>query len=208
MDAFTQATIGVVIGGASTWFLLGWVTRGRNRERTVAALLGALVGAASFRLGSYDGTSAALAALLAASLVSIATCDILERRIPNRLTYPSIVALLSMAWLWSDRPASAAFLGVAIAVGFLLAALLITTATQREGATTTALGLGDLKLVVVLGGHSRMVAAGVGAVPWRCCGGFGAAAALARRKRTLAYAPYLVVGGLIALLWPDSSPWQ
>jgi prepilin signal peptidase PulO-like enzyme (type II secretory pathway) len=37
-------------------------------------------------------------------------------------------------------------------------------------------------------------------------GGVGAATALARRKRTLAYGPYLVAGGLVALLLPDSSP--
>lgn len=206
MDAFTQGTIGAVLGGASTWLFVGLVvTRRRRPERNLAALVGAVVGLLAFLPGHYSGASAVLATLLGGSLVSVAACDVLERRVPNRLTYPSFVVALVMAWVWPDRPVSAALVGAVVAVSLVVLVLVLGAVAERA-TSKSPWGTGDLKLLILLGailGWPLMLWAlflGIFA------GGFGAATALARRKRALAYGPYLVAGGLVALLLPDSSP--
>jgi prepilin signal peptidase PulO-like enzyme (type II secretory pathway) len=84
--------------------------------------------------------------------------------------------------------------------------VLVLGAVAERATSKSPWGTGDLKLLILLGailGWPLMLwALFLGVV----AGGFGAATAFARRKRTLAYGPYLVAGGLVALLLPDSSP--
>lgn len=206
MDAFTQGTIGTALGGASTWLFVGLVvTRRRRPERILATLVGAVVGLLTFF--HYSGASAVIATLLGGSLVSIATCDVLERRVPNRLTYPSFVVALAIAWVWPDRSAISVLVGMVVAVSLAVLVALVGAAVEHA-IGRSPWGAGDVKLVILLG-----AILGWPLILWAltvnaAVTGVGATVALVRRQRTMAYAPYLVIGGLVALLWPDSSPWS
>ncbi|RME44453.1 MAG: prepilin peptidase [Chloroflexi bacterium] len=126
-------------------------------------------------------------------LIATAVIDIEYRRVPNVLLLPLAALAMIVAGLHAQY--NQAVMGGVI--GWLM---FHTAAALRPG----ALGLGDIKLAAViglmLGFPNAVYALGFGII----AGGLGALGLiLARRatlKSTLAYAPYLVLGGLVVLL--------
>jgi leader peptidase (prepilin peptidase) / N-methyltransferase len=131
----------------------------------------------------------AAAAVFVAALLAIAVVDIRERRVPNRIVLPAFVAVLALhtigdpSWEWAAAAAAA------------FAVLLVLALLKPAG-----LGMGDVKLTLLLGamlGRNVLIALVVGL----------AAAALpslvlilrGRRDATLPLAPFLALGGLVAL---------
>lgn len=139
--------------------------------------------------------------------LAAAAVDVSDGRIPDRLVLasivPTIVVLVAQVVSGDGQAAAAgAVLGVVLFAGPLLVVHL---------AVPHALGFGDVKLAVSLG-------AALGLVEWRyalaalcLASGTTAAVAVARRRPAMPFAPGLVVGVALVVLFPTlegSVPWR
>lgn len=156
---------------------------------SATAAMGAAIGGAA-GVGRGLGSTLVLTAFFA-TLAAASRIDIRERRIPNLLTIPGMVlGLLGAAWAGTGTEALS---GLLLAGGVMAAAAL----TARG-----QLGAGDVKLCAFVGA----VLGPSGAVTFLLIGtGAGALAAAvllttgrATRNGTLAYGPYLALGGAIS----------
>jgi len=171
--------------------------------------LGAAAGAVSFlalRPDHYDAGAAAATAAFAVALMLLASTDFERKRIPNVVSYPAILAAGAVCWVWPDRSVAEIWLGAGIGLG---AAAVLTLGGVAVGLAMrvrqAAFGLGDAKLIVLLGlllGWPAlllglflgMIAAGVPAL---------ALMVLGRSRSVFSYGPFLAFGGVVALLWPE-----
>ena len=134
---------------------------------------------------------ALLCVLLAATLTDLET-----RRIPNLLTGSGIVAILAITALLQPQIVTQRLLFALLAFTFFLAAALL-----RPG----GLGLGDVKLVAVIG--ASLGALALPAVTLALIGAAAAGGAIAlrdglaqARAARLPLAPFLAAGALVTLL--------
>ena len=143
---------------------------------------------------------AALWAAVQAVLVGLAAIDIETRRLPNAITLPvSALALLFRAVDDRSHLAEVAIAGAAAFAVFYVLALVL-----RGG-----LGMGDVKLAGMLGfllGSEAIPALALGIV----AGGVWAAGLVLTRRAglrsTLAYGPFLCLGGAVAILFSGPPP--
>lgn len=169
------------------------------------ARIGIVTGLAAVALGAVGaaiGADAALAAYLwlAAAGVTLAVIDLDTLRLPDRLTLPSLVAglvLLAIPGDWSAL--GRAVLGAVAAGG---AALLLALVAPSGG-----LGLGDVKLLAVLGLFLGWLGWGVlvlGVAFGFVLGALVAVGMLASRRAGLrdhlAFGPWLIAGALVAVV--------
>lgn len=131
----------------------------------------------------------AAAVVYVAALLAIAFVDLRERRVPNRIVLPAAAVVLVLHTLGEPSPEWA----IAAAAAFVF--LLVPAVVYPAG-----LGMGDVKLMLLLGamlGRATLVALLVGfvavAVPSL------ALLIAGRRGTTLPLAPFLGLGGLVAL---------
>jgi leader peptidase (prepilin peptidase)/N-methyltransferase len=135
---------------------------------------------------------AAVAAVFCAALVAVSATDLEHRIVPNRIVLPAAAVVL--AGNLAVSPGLQWPLGAAGAAGFLLIAAL---------AYPRGLGMGDVKLALLLGaGLGRPT--GVGVMLGLLAALVPAVVLLLRhgsaaRKMALPFAPFLAVGGVIAL---------
>jgi prepilin signal peptidase PulO-like enzyme (type II secretory pathway) len=170
-----------------------------------AAATGAVAGLA-FRPDYYDFWPALLTAVFGFVLVLCASTDFERRIIPNRLTYPAAVAAAALCWAWPDRSVTDVWLGAAFALGIAVALFLFGELIRVVlGLRATAFGVGDVKLIVVIGlivGWPAILEAGFIGV---LAGGLVSFTFIVRRRwrATFSYGPYLALGGIIVMLWLD-----
>ena len=174
--------------------------------RVLLAVACATAAGLALRPDHYDLGPALLTAAFAFSLLVLASADFERKRLPNKLMYPSIVLAMAFSWAWPDRDIQQVIFGAGVAIGIagvLFAFGMLTGALL--GVRATAFGLGDVKLIVLLGllcGWPAffpallygVLAAGVVSVALVLRG---------RSKSVFSYGPYLVLGGLVVLLWPS-----
>jgi leader peptidase (prepilin peptidase) / N-methyltransferase len=159
--------------------------------RLIAAVAGSLaVATVVVRGADADGICWAFVQVL---FVALAAEDIRSRRIPNAVTAPAAVTAIALrAALERSELIEILIAGAGAFAFFLFLALL----------TRGGLGMGDVKLAGLLGlllGTAVAPALLIGTV----AGGVASVAMLARgRKRgtTIAYGPYLCLGGAVAVL--------
>ena len=160
------------------------------RYPAVEALTGLLVGASLLVYG-WSAT-AVLAALFCAVLVAVSAIDLEHRIVPNRIVVPAAAVALVARTALDPGPEWA--LGAVGAAGFLLIAVL---------AYPSGMGMGDVKLALLLGamlGPTVPVALMVGLISALLpslvlFARHGSAA----RKLALPFAPFLALGGIVAL---------
>lgn len=139
-------------------------------------------------------------------LVALSSTDFDRRRIPNRLVYPAALAALAAAPFWPDRSFSAILIGGAAATSAGISLVILgAVAGRAAGSRQTAFGLGDARLMGLIG-----LAVGWPAVVTALFLGiiFAGGAALVLlvlrgRGTTYSYGPYLAAGAVIVLLWFD-----
>jgi leader peptidase (prepilin peptidase)/N-methyltransferase len=168
---------------------IGW--RYPAVELTTAVLVAGCV--AKFGLSLHT----LAAAIFCVALVAISAIDIERRIVPNRIVLPATVAVLALMVAWKpsvEWPAA----GFGAALFLFLAAL----------AYPRGMGMGDVKLALLLGvavGRSVPVALLVGMlaalVPSAVLFARHGAAA---RKMGIPFAPFLALGGIVALFAGDS----
>ena len=136
-----------------------------------------------------------LSALIAVAVTVVcAWCDMRTMRIPNRLTYPAILALLGIAVV--NHTLFQALAGAALSA---VVPGVIHLASRRR-----AMGLGDVKLATCIGTALGPVA-GPFAISAAFVAGGGTAAWLlltkrARREDKVPFGPFLVAGTFTALV--------
>ena len=166
----------------------------RRIERAIAFTAAAVLVGLTF-VTVHPVANAAVYAVAQLLLVAIAAIDFETRRIPNELV-AALAAIAIVARAVAERSSLVESVVAGIAV-FIVALVLAFVA--RGG-----LGMGDVKLAGALGfllGKAVFVALLFGTVA-------GAAVALAilirrgaaGRRTTLAYGPYLALGGVLAIL--------
>lgn len=142
-----------------------------------------------------DPAQLALGAAFLSLLAAVTVTDLERRLIPNRIVVAA--ALVAIALLpWAD-PSGLAERAIAAgaAGGFMLA-----LALARPG----GMGMGDVKLVAVMGIYLGRAIAPALIVGFAAGSLAGAALVLrhgrAARGRTVAFAPFLALGGVVGLL--------
>jgi leader peptidase (prepilin peptidase) / N-methyltransferase len=173
--------------------------RGRCRDckspigwRYPAVELGTAVLAAACAADFGLSLRALAAAIFCAALVTISATDLERRIVPNRIVLPATIVVLGLQLVW--RPTVEWPLAGLGAAGFLLLAAL---------AYPRGMGMGDVKLALLLGvavGRAVPVALLVGMIAALVpsivlLARHGAAA----RKMAIPFAPFLAVGGVVAL---------
>jgi leader peptidase (prepilin peptidase) / N-methyltransferase len=141
-------------------------------------------------------SSALVGAAGCAVLVAVTVTDLERRIVPNRIVVPALIATLIARTALDPSPRWAL---AALAVGGILFALAVVY--------PAGLGMGDVKLAAFLGGWlgwTALVALAIGTF----ASFLPAIAILVRRGRAgrkvgLPFAPFLALGGVVALLWGD-----
>jgi leader peptidase (prepilin peptidase)/N-methyltransferase len=163
-------------------------------ELTTAALVAAIV-----VVHHDDLPQLVLGILLAAFLVPLTLVDLAVRLLPNRLTAPAAgVAVVAGTLLDPGGEPERLLAGGAVGGCFLVAAL----------AYPAGMGMGDVKLVAVLGlflGREVAVAIFVALVAGVAVGVAIMARKGARegRKTAVAFGPFLALGGVVAVIAGD-----
>jgi Flp pilus assembly protein protease CpaA len=162
-----------------------------NRTLQAAAVGGALFCTTAV-IDDLGAASIARLSITGAALAAAAACDLAERRIPNRVTVPAVLALLILL------AASGTAFG-RIAGGLAVAGLLLGIGVLRP----RAIGMGDAKLalVVALGLTDKAL---IGLASGFVIAAIFATERIARGSSTRGAAvplgPFLGLGALIALL--------
>jgi leader peptidase (prepilin peptidase)/N-methyltransferase len=166
-----------------------------TRSRTAATAGSAAIAFAAASVATGDPAPvAARLVVLGAALGAIASYDINDHRIPNRIVLPACLACAALL------VAHGTTLGPLIP-GFLLVAGLLTMSLL----VPRSLGMGDVKLALLLGfavGWTVPVAlfAGMFAALVPSVVLFARHGAKAR-KMAIPFAPFLALGGVLALFW-------
>jgi leader peptidase (prepilin peptidase)/N-methyltransferase len=176
------------------------IRRPLGQRASLAWAAGALALAAVTFVHLGGDTDAALWGASQVVLVGLAATDIETRRLPNVITLP--VAALALLFRAVDDRSDLA--EVAIAGGAAFAVFYLVAVALRGG-----LGMGDVKLAGMLGfllGAQVIPALALGIV----AGGIWSAALLITRRAglrsSLAYGPFLCLGGAVAILFSGPPP--
>jgi len=137
---------------------------------------------------------------------TLALTDMETRLLPNRIIYPSVIAAAALSWGWPDTSVVEVFAGGG--VGILIAVLLLLLSLPFGA---DAFGLGDVKMIVlmgfVLGVPSVLVGVVVGTFAAGAVAAFLLIARLRGRRDTIPHGPFLAMGAVIALWW-GSNIWD
>lgn len=158
--------------------------------------------ALAFRPNHYDAGPALLTAAFLLVLITLSSTDFERRRIPNKLTYPAAAAAIAFCWAWPDRSIADIALGAGVAAGV---AIFLVGLGVFLGGSSMGLGIGDGKLIILLGfllGWPALMPALFYGI---LAAGLVAVALLVRKGRgaTFSYGPYLAGGGALLLLFPS-----
>lgn len=192
--------------GAAVGPLLDWLIRTLPRQPSQiseeglrARMLVVCLGTPLLFLfaGAYygPGVRAPILALYEALFVVIAAIDLEHRLVLNRVVFPAMAVAPMAALLWGHSPASIA-LGAVIQFSFFL-----LNAWVFRGSVAA----GDVKLALVLGmitGYPGAIRALV--MTGLAAGPVSAALLLLRlrsRRDFIPFAPFMVLGAFVALLW-------
>jgi leader peptidase (prepilin peptidase)/N-methyltransferase len=186
-----ELTEGPERGGPSGWALVQLLPR--RSQVAVVAVTAALAVVCFVRFG-FSGR-AVVGAVFAAALVLLTAIDLDRRLIPNVIVLPATaVVLVAQTALYPDRALEWLIASLGAALFFFVPLLVYPS----------GMGMGDVKLAALLGAAlGKSVAAAVFIALLA-----GAAFAvfvllregLSARKKTIAYGPFLALGGAVVLL--------
>ncbi len=174
--------------------------------RTFLAASSALVAGLALRPGHYHAGPALLTVGFGLAFCVAASTDFDRRLIPDWISLPAAAAALAFAWAWPDRSVADIVAGGGFALGIAVVLVVLGVAVGGAlGARATPFGIGDAKLILLIG----LVCGWPGVMSALLYGmilaGVVAVVILVRRgaKSVYAYGPYLALGALIVLLWPE-----
>ena len=181
--------------------VIGWLLRrGRCRRcgapsprRIVAVEIALPLACAALWWRDGWGVTLLVHTIAVAFFLGVLFIDIEHRLVLNRMTAPGLLAALGSAALGVGPTLPQAALGALVGFIFLLIPFVLLP----------GLGLGDVKLAAVIGAFVGYPGVLTALVVGIVCGGVAAAIMLATRRvgrrDSIAYAPYLVIGVLLAI---------
>jgi leader peptidase (prepilin peptidase)/N-methyltransferase len=146
---------------------------------------------------------AVMVAAFLSLMPAIAWIDIEHRIIPNRITYPAFVAFAAYVVV------AYAFDGGTDPVRALMGALLYAGVLFVVAIVSRGMGMGDVKLALVIGvvlgalGLGFVAVAAAGAVLFGGVGGIVALATGRDRKSAIPFGPYMAAGAVVAAFWGE-----
>jgi prepilin signal peptidase PulO-like enzyme (type II secretory pathway) len=171
----------------------------------VRAVLLPLGGAALFVVSMLvfdDFVGGCLGGFFATVFLTLTLTDIDQRLLPNRIVYPSILLAIAVSWAWPDSSAVDVLAGGLVAIG-IAAALLILSLPFGAG----AFGLGDVKMIVligfVVGWPAVVVGIVIGTIAAAVFSGVMIITRMMSRKDAIPHGPFLALGAVVALFWGE-----
>ncbi len=141
-----------------------------------------------------------LGGFFAIVFLTLALADLDRRLLPNRIVYPSIVIAIAVCWAWPDNSVLQILAGGLIAIVIGIAFLLVSLPFGAD-----ALGLGDIKMMIligfVVGLPAVFVAMFIGTVAAAVFGGLMIVTGRRNRRDYMPHGPFLALGAIIALFW-------
>jgi leader peptidase (prepilin peptidase) / N-methyltransferase len=189
-----------------SWVLLGGRCRSCGERIPIRYPALELATAALVVAGAVAYARPWIAVVIAAFLSlmpALAWIDIEHRIIPNRITYPAFLgfsAYVIVAWLFD---------GGTDPVRALLGALLYGGGLFIVALVSRGMGMGDVKLALVIGvvlGALGLGFVGVAAAFAILFGGIGGIVALIvgrNRKAMIPFGPYMAAGAVVAVFWGE-----
>lgn len=148
----------------------------------------------------FDLVPALLVSLLLGALLVCTATDLLRYRVPNVITYPSIVLALALAVVMPDADLQGAVIAALLGGGMFLVLAIIT----RGG-----IGLGDVKLAVLIGAMLGLPAAYLALFYGVIAGGVMIfllfAIGVVERKQPVPYAPFLALAAVGVALFQGAA---
>ena len=154
---------------------------------------------------AFDGNlgGALLGGFFATVFFTLALTDLETRLLPNRIVYPSILIAIAFCWGWPDTSILEILAGGVVGVAIAALLLLISLPFGSE-----ALGMGDVKMMVLMGFALGVPGVIIGIVLGTLAAGVAAAILLATgragRRDYIPHGPFLAIGAIIALFWGDA----
>jgi Flp pilus assembly protein protease CpaA len=172
--------------------------------RVGGGLAAGAAAALAFRPDHYEALPAVLTAAFCLVFVIAASTDFERRLIPDKLTYPAMLAAIAVCWAWPDRDILEVALGALVGGG---GGVLLFGFGILAGRGGIGFGLGDVKLMFLMGlvlGWPFVVSALIYGI--LLAGLPAIALILMGRSRTkYAYGPYLSAGAVLLALFPSVS---
>jgi prepilin signal peptidase PulO-like enzyme (type II secretory pathway) len=176
------------------WQKPPWTSRVRWLVMLSLPVLTAIAGS------RFDVLPALLISLLLGALLVCTATDLLRYRVPNAITYPSIVLALFLAAVMPDADLKGAVIAALVGGGMFLLLAIIT----RGG-----LGLGDVKLAVLIGAMLGLPAAYLALFYGVIAGGVIIfvlfAAGVVHRRQPVPYAPFLALAAVCMALFQGAA---
>jgi prepilin signal peptidase PulO-like enzyme (type II secretory pathway) len=151
---------------------------------------------------AFDGNlgAALLGGFFATIFLTLTLTDLESRLLPNRIVYPGILLAIVFCWGWPDTSWWEILAGGGVAILIALAMLLISLPFGAD-----ALGMGDVKMIVLMGFVLGFPSVIVGVVLGTLAAGVVAALLLvtgrAGRRDYIPHGPFLAFGAIVALFW-------
>jgi prepilin signal peptidase PulO-like enzyme (type II secretory pathway) len=186
-DAATDS--GALVARQLPWHQGSWPARVRWLSAVSIPVLAALAGS------RFEAPQAAAVSLLVTSLIVCTATDLLRYRVPNAVTYPAIVLAFAAALVMPDADFADAALAAALGgVCFLFMAVI----------TRGGMGLGDVKLAVLIGAALGLPAAYQALAFGVVAGGVVILAlyllGVVGRRQAVPYAPFLALAAVAVVL--------
>ena len=179
---------------ALPWQVAPWADRVRWIVMLMLPLFMAVTGS------RFELLPALLVSLLLGALLVCTATDLLRYRVPNVVTYPSIALALTLALVMPDADLKGAVIAATLAGGMFLVLAIIT----RGG-----LGLGDVKLAVLIGAMLGLPAAYAAFFYGVIAGGVSIfllfAIGVVQRKEPVPYAPFLALAAIGVALFQGAA---
>jgi leader peptidase (prepilin peptidase)/N-methyltransferase len=144
--------------------------------------------------------AASLGVALASVLVAVTVTDLDRRVIPNRILIAGAVAGIAIVVPTDPGSLPERALWAAVASGFLI----LGAVAHRDG-----MGMGDVKLAALMGLYLGSAVAPALVIALAAGGALGLAILIregtAARERAIPFAPFLALGGIVALWAGDAS---
>jgi prepilin signal peptidase PulO-like enzyme (type II secretory pathway) len=166
----------------------------------VLPVAGALLYLISYAVFDDSFGAALLGGFFATLFFTLTLTDLETRLLPNRIVYPGILLAILLSWGWPDTSVVEILFGGLAGVLLASAMLAFSLPFGRD-----AFGMGDVKMIVLMGFVLGVPSVFVGVVLGTFVAGAGAALLLATRLRSrrdyIPHGPFLALGAIVALFW-------
>ena len=161
---------------------------------------GAALFVASYFIFDEQLGAGLLGGFFATVFLTLTITDFERRLLPNRIVYPSILIAAALSWGWPDTSIVQALAGGGVAIA-VAAILVLISIPFGQG----AFGMGDVKMIVLIGFVVGVPPVLVGVVIGTIAAGVVAAFLIATRIRSkrdyIPHGPFLALGAVVAMWW-------